>query len=139
MKRGQFDGDLVEIMACPSGCNNGGGQLKNLSYLESLEESLENDGNVTSSSTSAASSITSSISPSLTETIQQSKERIANVENLFHRSLKFAHPDESPLVQYLYNERRLVSPLSNHAIQILHTRLHAVPKLETIVPLASKW
>jgi iron only hydrogenase large subunit-like protein len=28
MKKGKCDLDLVEIMACPSGCNNGGGQLK---------------------------------------------------------------------------------------------------------------
>jgi len=28
MKKGKCDLDLVEIMACPNGCNNGGGQLK---------------------------------------------------------------------------------------------------------------
>ena len=40
MKKGKCDLDLVEIMACPNGCNNGGGQLKvTVSDKESSAES----------------------------------------------------------------------------------------------------
>lgn len=121
MKRGTCDIDLVEIMACPSGCNNGGGQLKALSSMISI-------------GTNAGPT-----APPRTETANESKERIANVDRLYHESLQFRHPDENPLVTYLYDAKRLGKPLSEAARKILHTRYHAVPKLETIAPLAAKW
>ncbi len=121
MKRGNCDVDLVEIMACPSGCNNGGGQLKALSSMISI-------------GTNAAPT-----APPRTETVNESKERISNVEKLYHDALQFRHPDDNPLVSYLYDSKRLGKPLSDAARKILHTRYHAVPKLETIAPLAAKW
>ena len=121
MKRGTCDYDLVEIMACPSGCSNGGGQLKTLSSILPL------------------SSSSSSPAPPRAETPQESKDRIAAVEAQYHAELVFAQPDDNPLVKYLYDEKRLGQPLSNSARHILHTRYHAVPKLETIAPLAAKW
>lgn len=121
MKRGTCDVDLIEIMACPSGCNNGGGQLKALSSMISLGTN------------------TAPTAPPRSETANESKERIVNVEKLYHETLQFRHPDESPLVRYLYDTKRLGHPLSEAARKILHTRYHAVPKLETIAPLAAKW
>lgn len=123
MKRGAADVDLVEISACPSGCNNGGGQLKALSSMVSLANSHAH----------------SSGSPPRSETNPESKERVSRVEALFHRQLRVRRPEESPLVRYLYHETRLGAPLSEAARRVLHTRYHAVPKLETIAPLAAKW
>lgn len=117
MKRGQLDIDLIEMMACPSGCNNGGGQLKNFNQLNS-------------SSTST---------PSQPETVSESKERVSNVEQTYHTLLQQQQPDANPLVQFLYAPERLQMPGSNAAIDVLHTRFHAVPKLETVAPLAAKW
>ena len=48
-------------------------------------------------------------------------------------------PEHSPLARYLYCPERLGSPLSEAAREALHTRFHAVPKLEELAPLASKW
>lgn len=121
LKRGLLDYDLIEIMACPSGCNNGGGQLKTLSSILPI--------------TNYATTNT----PSRTETPQESKDRIQSVEKVFHQSIEFADPANSLLVQYLYDSRRLVQPLSEASKRTLHTRYHAVPKLETIAPLAAKW
>eukprot|EP01033_Poteriospumella_lacustris_P006371 gene6371-4577_t len=118
LKRGQLDVDLIEMMACPSGCNNGGGQLKNFSQWIAPAESA---------------------AKALPETIGESKERVANVEALFHAPLSFQQPERNPLVQFLYAPARLQAPASDVAVAILHTRFHAVPKLETVAPLAAKW
>ncbi|RYH20283.1 hypothetical protein EON65_23885, partial [archaeon] len=71
-----------------------------------------------------------------------SRERIAGVERTFHAPLTYRSPDSSPLVQYLYQEvgGGVGLPMSEGARRLLHTRFHAVPKLETIAPLAAtKW
>lgn len=122
MKRGACDFDLVEIMACPSGCSNGGGQLKSLSSLVPQTGGIFTPKN-----------------PVRGETPQESKSRIKGVETAFHDNLQFRPPEESPLVRYLYDSRRLGAPLSDRARQLLHTRYHSVPKLENIAPLAAKW
>lgn len=122
MKRGTCDYDLVEIMACPSGCSNGGGQLKTLSSILPLSSSNSN-----------------SPAPPRSETPAESKDRITVVEAQYHAELMFARPDDNPLVKYLYDNKRLEKPLSAAARHVLHTRYHAVPKLETIAPLAAKW
>ena len=119
MKRGAADVDLVEISACPSGCNNGGGQLRALSSMVSLANS--------------------SGAPPRSETSGESKERVGRMEALFHGQLRVRRPEESPLVRFLYHETRLGAPLSEAARRVLHTRYHAVPKLEIIAPLAAKW
>lgn len=121
MKKGQFDLDLVEVMACPSGCNNGGGQLKSLSSILPLSSAVINP------------------MPPRPEAPLESRDRINMVEKIYHEYLHFQHPDHHPLVQYLYRQDRLVHPLSDESRAILHTRYHAVPSLETIAPLAAKW
>lgn len=107
MKRGKgSEYDFVEIMACPSGCVNGGGQIKI-------------DG--------------------ITETPEMSRHRVANVESVLRDSHAFRRPESSTLVKYLYNSKRLGEPMSPSAQDILHTRYHAVPKLELVAPLVVKW
>jgi len=104
MKRGKCEYDLVEVMACPSGCVNGGGQLRS----------------------------------STNETAAESRERIAAVGDEFHR-VQVRSPEDNPLVQFLYSQDRLRCAFSEDAMSLLHTRYHAVPKLEELAPLAAKW
>jgi len=42
MKRGKCKYDYIEVMACPSGCLNGGGQIKSNEGREKQNEKLEN-------------------------------------------------------------------------------------------------
>ena len=58
-------------------------------------------------------------------------------------------PDESPLVQRVYGTSSSSSSSSGNSekfllseqerAMLLHTRYHAVPKLDSIAPLAAKW
>ena len=167
MKQGKCDLDFIEIMACPSGCNNGGGQLK------VLEEGP--GGEI------------------LRESISATAVRVRAVEDVFH-SMVVRRVEDSPLVQYLYSstsysadlganiimndiiidghetldsksddknphkssnsilrncagENSLLQckqgvlgcPISPLAMDLLHTRYHSVPKLELLAPLAAKW
>jgi hypothetical protein len=196
MKKGKNVYHYVEIMACPSGCTNGGGQLKTLSSIIPLsthtttitaadvssknEDSKSIKGGITcpgkeglpttidyldTATTNANTNIPGSshtATPSRVETPAESKERIAAVESYFHRYIEQRKPDDSPLVQYLYNSTSAIRsdtateeatviegtvekkgeeliPLNKTALQLLHTRYHAVPKLENIAPLAAKW
>lgn len=115
VRRGNCDIDFIEIMACPSGCNNGGGQVRQSQGAEG------------------------SSTEGLRETPSASRERVALVESVFHAHTVLRRPDDSPLVRYLYAPERLAAPLSDAARALLHTRYHAVPKLDVIAPLAAKW
>jgi iron only hydrogenase large subunit-like protein len=118
VRRGQCDLDFVEIMACPSGCNNGGGQIRK---------------------SSAPAEGGSEVDAQFRETPAQSRERVTHVEAAFHSALQPRRPEDNPFVQYVYAEERLSAPGSDAARGLLHTRYHAVPKLDVIAPLATKW
>lgn len=117
MRRGTCDWDFLEVMACPSGCNNGGGQIKHTK----------------SSNKPPLTSVTGM------ETTQESKDRVGRLEQLFHRDVDVRNPSESPLVRHVYTQSLASSPLSREAQRLFHTRYHAVPKLEEIAPMAAKW
>jgi iron only hydrogenase large subunit-like protein len=111
MKRGIMPLDLVEVMACPSGCLNGGGQIKTVA----------------------------------TETKPQTEARLAAVRAKYSQSTDindsryFRPPEQSPLVQFLYGDDLFhISPQYRGHVR---TRYHAIPKLETVAPLAAaaKW
>ena len=108
LKRDKCDFDYIEVMACPSGCINGGGQLKTIS------------------------------ASGMTETPGQMKIRVAATEMKFH-SIHIRKPEDNPLVKYLYTENRIGTPMSSIAKTLLHTHYHAVPALEELAPLATKW
>jgi iron only hydrogenase large subunit-like protein len=120
VRRGTCDYDFVEIMACPSGCNNGGGQLRQAAGMSDL-------------TAPGAESSSAKESPA------QAKERVAEVEAVHHASLQVRKPEDSPLARYLYSTGRVGAPMSEAAMRLLHTRFHAVPKLDVIAPLATKW
>lgn len=160
LKRGKCELDFIEVMACPSGCNNGGGQIKIAS---------------TTANATADNSLAQRELPST------AKERVRQLEDLFHgkvqqqggTGIEVRGPDDSPLVRWLYgdgggtsnsNSYENNSSSSNNdsncdngnsdsrfrsggggllserqRVMILNTRYHAVPKLEAIAPLAAKW
>ena len=178
LRRGTCDLDFVEIMACPSGCNNGGGQMRHTDIalveqqLAALSRSNSSSGgrvggglgggggSGTDKAVASSDSVTATADMSgmsdVPETPAQARERIARVEHQFHSQLRVGQPDTSPLVRYLYGhflgsingnsssggsggECVVSGPLSAPAVATLHTRYHAVPKLEVIAPLATKW
>lgn len=91
---------FVEIMACPGGCLNGGGQIK----------------------------------PPVDSSAQQV---LGQVEEIFNDRV-LRSPYENPACKQLY-QTQLGTPFSDKARQLLHTRYHAVPKLELSNPLGIKW
>jgi iron only hydrogenase large subunit-like protein len=101
MKTKRCSYDFVEIMACPKGCANGGGQPK-------AQER---------------------------ETPSATRDRVLAVVGRM-AEVVVASPDDSPLVQWL---RGLGG--RHEWSSLLHTRYHAVPKLEELAPLATanKW
>jgi iron only hydrogenase large subunit-like protein len=107
MKAKRCSYDFVEIMACPKGCANGGGQPK-------AQER---------------------------ETPSAMRDRVLAVVGRMGEVV-VASPDESPLVQWVYGLDRHARD-QPHSIprSVLHTRYHAVPKLEELTPLATanKW
>jgi hypothetical protein len=73
--KGRMDFDFVEVMACPSGCLNGGGQIK----------------------------LTGDEGGGL-ETPSQIAQRVSLVEQAFRAERLVRSPDDSPLVQFLYGK-----------------------------------
>ena len=109
LKKGKCEYDFIEVMACPSGCLNGGGQIR------PTEKGVEPPEAV--------------------------RQRVSATEACLDAigDTVIRAPEHSPLARYLYCPERLGSPLSEAAREALHTRFHAVPKLEELAPLASKW
>ena len=120
-----------------SGCVNGGGQLKLVGAAAGARES-----------------------PAGTRT------RVAAVDAVLHAGATVRRPEDSPLVRYLFGQPAAAAgaavggvsgggggggggggfpggaagrPLGEGAMSLLHTRYHAVPKLELVTPLAAKW
>ena len=117
LKRGKCDLDLVEVMACPSGCVNGGGQIKSNAV----------EGGAVGN-----------------ETLAEARARILAVEAELHAGVQVERPEDSPLARFLYGPEHtggagIGAPLSTRALELFHTRYHAVPKLEMVAPLAAKW
>jgi iron only hydrogenase large subunit-like protein len=123
--------DYVEVMACPSGCINGGGQIKPASY--------------TSESNAA-----DSVAPNpLRQKAEALKSRVAAVEGLMdaRRALQ-SLPGESRACRAVYALLESVTaptPLgsgcrsdgfASDLLLLLHTQYHHVPKLESA---AIKW
>ena len=118
--------DYVELMACPSGCANGGGQIK-------------------------------------TQVTEHPSEIAARVEKTLlymHSALVVGRVEDSSLVKYLYlggggsggsgggdeskqnskeQECRSMQEFNFSPITLFQTSYHAIPKLETVAPLAAIW
>ena len=98
---------------------NGGGQLKTAAVA------------LTGVGTGAGSQGTAGVGSggSSRESPAEVRARVAAVEEIIHSGATVRRPELSPLVAYL----AAAQPLH------LHTRYHAVPKLEVMAPLVAKW
>lgn len=118
LRRGTCDYDYVEIMACPSGCNNGGGQLKAIgketpSETKERVQEVEKEYHTTSARKPDDSPL------------------VKYIYNL--GTLEYIGADS------LIGKSLGLHPLSDEVRSLFHTRYHAVPKLEVVAPLAAKW
>jgi hypothetical protein len=125
LKRQQGELCFVEVMACPSGCLNGGGQLRTIA-----------DGSAKTRESSVATTA-----------------RIMAVDRALHgcttdpsgsggeiSNALLQRPEDSPLVKYVARQLELRSVKGGDVLSLLlHTRYHAVPKLEVIAPMATPW
>eukprot|EP00514_Thraustochytrium_sp_LLF1b_P006133 CAMPEP_0184519922 /NCGR_PEP_ID=MMETSP0198_2-20121128/6888_1 /TAXON_ID=1112570 /ORGANISM="Thraustochytrium sp., Strain LLF1b" /LENGTH=568 /DNA_ID=CAMNT_0026910477 /DNA_START=115 /DNA_END=1821 /DNA_ORIENTATION=- len=113
MKRGKCTYDYIEIMACPGGCLNGGGQARVGQTGENTE-----------------------VPQVMMTDASAGRKRLVLVDKLFHDAKRRA-PEANQSVQHLYSAWVGSEPYSDQARQILHTRYHAVPKMEN--GLLEKW
>ncbi|RQM23168.1 hypothetical protein B5M09_010681 [Aphanomyces astaci] len=101
VKRHKCPYHFVEIMACPGGCLNGGGQIK-------------------------------------PETPAGNKALVEKVNHVF-RDAEFRDVAANPAVAHVYNTYLDGQVFSAKAQSLLHTRYHAVPKMEQANPFGIKW
>jgi iron only hydrogenase large subunit-like protein len=124
IKRGKCPYDMVEIMACPSGCLNGGGQVR---VRQQPKQQAAEQG---------AAEAEEALAGALTDGAV-SRERLRRVDELFHaRSVRDPAHEQGP-ASALYRAWVGGEPYSAQARQLLHTRYHAVPKLDN--GLLEKW
>lgn len=122
-KRGRrtgFQYHFVEVMACPSGCLNGGGQIRHDTSPSTLPIKSDEGSEIF-----------------LMSTQEKQRESPAEVrgrmrQNHFILSQRqFICPYDSDVAQYLYSSSDIFkSPFDEKAHMLFHTRFHAVPKLE---------
>lgn len=133
LKRQKLDLDFVEVMACPSGCVNGGGQIKT-AERETSSAMKERVARVDAlyHSRHCVSIDDSSLLKYLYGT------------RLPHHEVSLVPPSLDLEVSQSGLEEASRSAngsgLSRSwADQLFHTRFHAVPKLEALAPLTAKW
>jgi iron only hydrogenase large subunit-like protein len=110
LKRKKCPYDYVEVMACPSGCLNGGGQLKVESEVKGL----------------------------VGGSIKAQKTLVAALDIQFHQRA-VTSPESSALAADVYKNWVGDTASSAKARAVFHTQYHAVEKVELNNPLAIKW
>jgi hypothetical protein len=113
MKRMKCDYDYVEIMACPSGCVNGGGQIK-------------------TTTTESPALIQSRVAKTSSALHAQLTVRVLDDSPLVRYLYQSNEQNEEGQSE---QGKELVSPYSAY----FRTQYHAIPKLELMVPMAAKW
>ena len=155
MKRGRANYDFVEVMACPSGCLNGGGQAK----------VVPSTGTASTQEDASTTSVANPIEPTVdTKSHRSHAERLVGLNNKFQQwrkhisSIESATTDDTaatsqvaapakrkfevsdPFVHMVYEQlAQGEGPGSSKARQWLHTRYHTVPKMEEVNPLGIGW
>lgn len=129
IKQGTTKYHYIEVMACPSGCLNGGGQLK----LDSLSETSAQSSDSKMEVDTTVEGVTTSVRP------KTARELLAAVEALFgSNQIVRLDPQTNPYVQGIY-ETLQCAPGSAAAHSLFHTEYHEMEKVDTKNPLAIQW
>jgi iron only hydrogenase large subunit-like protein len=118
LRRGRGGLHLVEVMACPSGCVNGGGMLRGPA----------------SEGTARARERIKNVRESLLQT--QEAEAEGGGEDGGEGG---GEGGGKRVAAWVYGEVAREGPLGPAALRLFHTRFHAVPKLEAVNPSVIKW
>ena len=156
MKRNKCQYHLVEVMACPSGCLNGGGQIKQIrekfsstsSYVDHLLDTLYNESPNTKNISQLSTNYLPSNYPSSstlgnlkentdTDLLGHILERLAN-----YLQLQTSNTEES--ITSLENsqrnkQRQITQMVETWRQKIIYTTYNKVPKMEITDPLRVKW
>jgi hypothetical protein len=144
IKRGKCPYHLVEIMACPGGCIKGGGQIKPVAKKKIMPVMLGSlDDEVMPAVTDYAGLADGSgagmdVEPVDLVKLPSADEVAAKVSALIHDTVQ-REPQDNPVCQQLYGSTFGRQPFSSEARRLLHTRYHAIPKMEEVAPLGIKW
>ena len=159
LKRSRVDYDYVEVMACPSGCLNGGGQAKPLtpsSAAAGAPKKVGSGGADVEQHHGSSNSSIANTDPVLTDHLavvqdrfreaQEARQRRPPGEGQEQEKGREAGgggeiaPDDDPYVAAV-REWLLggAAPGSAAARRWLHTRYHTVPKMEDINPQLIRW
>lgn len=129
VKQGSSKYHYIEVMACPSGCLNGGGQLK----LDSLNENTTAGAEMKMEVDTNSEGTTTTVRP------KTARELLAAVEATFGKDqIVQLSPDTNPLIVKLYQDLGC-SPGDENARALFHTTYHEMEKVETKNPLAIQW
>lgn len=121
--------DYVEIMACPAGCLNGGGQIPLRDYpADKLALLTEAVGTSAAAVTAVGSSI------------RTQKLLLQHLDTVYREPVERA-PRDAPVVQELYASFAPLAsgPFSSGAREFLHTQYHHVEASEFAAGLGAKW
>jgi iron only hydrogenase large subunit-like protein len=145
IKRGKCPYHLVEIMACPGGCVKGGGQIKAVAKKDFKMPPVmfDSTGDLAPavadySGLADASAGGMAIEPAVAPSPPTQDEVAAKVSALMHDTVR-REPEDNPVCQQLYRSVLGGQPFSTEARRVLHTRYHAIPKMEEVAPLGIKW
>ena len=147
LKRKKCRYHYIEVMACPSGCLNGGGQPRGKNSAQTKEilavtYSKFHEGVGTSTTRSTTSSTTGTTTSSTTGTTTGSTTPAVTGSNLYD-------PLDSVASRHVYNDwlsgeggrdgAAGFHSFSSSAVKELHTQYHAVAKMEEIAPMFATW
>ncbi|KAI8927537.1 iron hydrogenase [Entophlyctis helioformis] len=133
----------VEVMACPSGCINGGGQLKPETASDAAASAATQDANGTTVPADATEESATAEASALG--VAATKAWIAQNDDAYHSAEEQVQlPEDNAVVWRLYNDW-LGGSESSKARTLLHTVYHAVAaepaevEPSAAVGLAAKW
>ena len=138
LKRAKLNVDFIEVMACPSGCVNGGGQLKS----SERESAVETKDRVHRVSTQFHRRHVRSVDDSPLVRLLYEENNTSVISDIKLKGDSDMNPQvtgtDSVPVSIL--ALSMVGPLTaTERRELFHTRYHAVPKMDVLAPLAVKW
>ncbi|CAM9137153.1 unnamed protein product [Phaeothamnion confervicola] len=165
LRRGTCQYQLVEIMACPGGCLNGGGQIRRLLAPPAPTVTAEaapmaaataadlaaaaaaaagaaagGDPAKTGNSTATAAAAAAAAATAAADDPAERRWRLAAVSVAFHDVEVRGRPEDSPLVRWVYGSvLGGEGPCGPAARDLFHTRFHAVRKLQESNPMLAGW